>query len=278
MIKNLVFKGGGVRGIAYAGALSVLEEKGVLQNLQRTAGTSAGAITALLVALKYTAAEIHQIVGDLNFASLQHGLNLFRLAERFGVYSNQHLMDWIDKVVSDKLGRNASFAVMEARGFLDYHCIATAVNVQKAQGFNVKETPNLMVTDATVASMSIPGFFPKMTFPGLPYDYVDGGVVWNYPLTIFDNDGPPEETLGLYLHNFQDPPPIPSDGVFHMAMAVFQSALAAQDVDCNADPAVLKRTIMIDTLGISSTDFGISEQQKADLFQSGADAATKFLL
>ena len=42
-IKNLVFKGGGVLGIAYAGAIEILEEKQILQQVQRVAGTSAGA-------------------------------------------------------------------------------------------------------------------------------------------------------------------------------------------------------------------------------------------
>ena len=41
---NLVFEGGGVKGIAYAGALEELENKGILQNIRRVGGTSTGAI------------------------------------------------------------------------------------------------------------------------------------------------------------------------------------------------------------------------------------------
>lgn len=44
--KNLVLEGGGIRGLAYPGALQVLEGKGVLKNINRVAGTSAGAIIA----------------------------------------------------------------------------------------------------------------------------------------------------------------------------------------------------------------------------------------
>ena len=51
--RNLVFEGGGVKGIAYAGALKELEKKGLLTSLQRVAGTSAGAITATLLAVGY---------------------------------------------------------------------------------------------------------------------------------------------------------------------------------------------------------------------------------
>ena len=42
--RNLVFEGGGVKGIAYVGTMRVLESKGILQNISRVGGTSAGAI------------------------------------------------------------------------------------------------------------------------------------------------------------------------------------------------------------------------------------------
>jgi len=49
--RNLVVEGGGVKGIAYAGAIGVLEDKEILPDIQRVAGTSAGATTAALLAL-----------------------------------------------------------------------------------------------------------------------------------------------------------------------------------------------------------------------------------
>lgn len=60
--KNLVFEGGGIRGLAYPGTLKVLEEKGVIKNSERVAGTSAGAITALMVGLGYNSHEIDSII------------------------------------------------------------------------------------------------------------------------------------------------------------------------------------------------------------------------
>ncbi|MDQ2863842.1 MAG: patatin-like phospholipase family protein, partial [Bacteroidota bacterium] len=46
--KNLVLEGGGVRGLAYAGALEVLEQKNILSHLEKVAGSSAGAIAGLM--------------------------------------------------------------------------------------------------------------------------------------------------------------------------------------------------------------------------------------
>ena len=53
--ENLVFEGAGIRGIAYSGAIAELEQHGLLKNIKRVGGTSAGAITALLLCLGYTA-------------------------------------------------------------------------------------------------------------------------------------------------------------------------------------------------------------------------------
>ncbi len=55
--QNLVFEGGGVKGIGYVGALEVLDGKGILPSITRVGGTSAGAITAFLLGLDYSNAE-----------------------------------------------------------------------------------------------------------------------------------------------------------------------------------------------------------------------------
>ncbi|MCS5711340.1 patatin-like phospholipase family protein [Candidatus Berkiella aquae] len=70
-IENLVLEGGGVRGFAYLGALEVLAENGILQNVKRIAGSSAGAIVGLLLALGCEPAEIAKIMEkDLELSKL----------------------------------------------------------------------------------------------------------------------------------------------------------------------------------------------------------------
>ena len=65
--RNLVFEGGGVKGLAYAGATRVLEERGILKDIQRVAGASAGAINALLMALGYSSDEQLAILKSTDF-------------------------------------------------------------------------------------------------------------------------------------------------------------------------------------------------------------------
>ncbi len=67
-IQNLVFEGGSTKGIAYLGALSQLSKSNfALSQLKRVAGTSAGAITAALIAVGYSANALYDELYNLNF-------------------------------------------------------------------------------------------------------------------------------------------------------------------------------------------------------------------
>ncbi len=71
MFENLVFSGGGVKGIAYVGVLEALREQGVpLENIRRIAGTSAGSIIASLLSVGFDHLNIRLIMQNFNFAEL----------------------------------------------------------------------------------------------------------------------------------------------------------------------------------------------------------------
>ncbi|XP_062574920.1 uncharacterized protein LOC134236796 [Saccostrea cucullata] len=60
--ENLIFEGGGAKGIAYPGALKALEEVGIMKKIIRFAGTSVGSITATMAALGYDSTEIREVM------------------------------------------------------------------------------------------------------------------------------------------------------------------------------------------------------------------------
>ena len=86
--RNLVFEGGGVKGIAYIGAMQVLGEKGIFSKIQRVGGTSVGAINALLFALGFDNSEQRKILWELDFNSFLDASwlipNMIRVLNRFG--------------------------------------------------------------------------------------------------------------------------------------------------------------------------------------------------
>ena len=68
--KNLVFEGGGVKGLAYIGVLEILDTYNILPQIERVAGTSAGAITATLTSFKLNAKEIRDLSNTLDFSKI----------------------------------------------------------------------------------------------------------------------------------------------------------------------------------------------------------------
>lgn len=69
---SLVFQGGGVRGIAYYGAVNYLVEKGVieLEKVSQVGGASAGAIASVLLAVGYTPGEMRTKMDDITMGVL----------------------------------------------------------------------------------------------------------------------------------------------------------------------------------------------------------------
>src|SRR5690606_27874700 len=68
---DLVLEGGGVKGIALAGALEVLEERGYRVN--RVAGASAGAIAGALLTAGVPASSLVGILRETDFHRFEDG-------------------------------------------------------------------------------------------------------------------------------------------------------------------------------------------------------------
>ena len=71
--KNLALEGGGLRGIAYAGAFKALEENGTMQGIENIVGSSAGAIAGLMISIGYNADEIDSILMSQKFQKFNDG-------------------------------------------------------------------------------------------------------------------------------------------------------------------------------------------------------------
>lgn len=69
--KAAVFSGGGARGVAYAGMIDAMSAKeGFIEGLTHVSGSSAGAMTASLLAIGMSAENIKKIILELNLKNL----------------------------------------------------------------------------------------------------------------------------------------------------------------------------------------------------------------
>lgn len=70
-IKYLSCQGGGMKGIGYVGAIRELDDLGVLSQLEEVAGSSAGGMFALMIAIGCTADELAEEMLNMDFRSFQ---------------------------------------------------------------------------------------------------------------------------------------------------------------------------------------------------------------
>ena len=204
-IKNLVFEGAGLRGIAYCGAIKELEDRKLIAGIEKVGGTSAGAVTALCISLGYTSEEIAKLLYATNFKKFNDGRyffagGIYRMKKYFGWYRGERLNRWLEKIIKDKTGSaDITFEELYAKGFKDLYVTATVLNQQKLLILSRLNYPGMKVKDAVRVSMSIPFYFEApfidssgklirrpVSTQGLDL-MVDGGLTGNFPIHIFDS-------------------------------------------------------------------------------------------
>jgi NTE family protein len=310
---DLVFEGGGVKGIGLAGAYRELSDRGYQP--QCVAGTSAGAITAALVAVGYTGAELQDIVlHQMKFAEFEDPtfMDHFGMAggavQFFvsrGMHSGNHFLDWMGqrleakgitrfgqlRVPGDTQGGTRAYRLQVIASDLSGRRMLVLPHDASLLGLDPDE---LEIAQAVRMSMSIPIFFEPVTVrnPQTQAEHVivDGGLLSNYPIWLFDAPAgsvPEYPTFGMLLvapgqqAPLIPPPPageevVPIGSDVGFLKAIGETMMEAHD-RFYVEQANYARTIPIPTLGVKTTEFDIPPEKAAALFESGRSAAAKFL-
>lgn len=192
---GLALSGGGARGSAHIGVLQALEELGV--PVDYIAGTSMGAIIGGLYASGYSAAEIEEILGNINWEHAMQdrsnrvdrtmrtkelesqflipfrlGFNKGEFQMPLGLIEGQHL---------DQVFREILMPVAGVHDFdklpVPFRAIATDLVTGEEVILSRGSLP-----DSLRASMSVPGVFAPVTIDDRLL--VDGGMANNLPVSV----------------------------------------------------------------------------------------------
>ncbi|HET9851727.1 MAG TPA: patatin-like phospholipase family protein [Candidatus Limnocylindrales bacterium] len=305
---DLVLEGGGVKGIALVGAISVLEEAGYRFN--RVAGTSAGSIVGALVAAGLSSAEMVEIVRGLDYTRFRDvgpedrvpGLGrLYSLMTQQGIYEGTYFKRWLAEILESKGIRTFDDVAYEDAGAgadlpqeQRFRLVVMASDVTTGRlrrlpwdypelGLDAGSVP---VVDAVRASMSIPFFFEPVRLPSKTYGtelwLVDGGMLSNFPVEVFDRShgNPPRwPTFGIKLSARRGAQAVRFhvDSTVDLARSMLATMTSFHDQMHIDDPGVVARTIFIDTFGVKATDFDLTPATADRLFESGRAAARSFL-
>jgi NTE family protein len=317
--RNLVMEGGGVKGFAYAGALQVLDSMGILKDIQRVGGTSVGAIQGALLAVGYSSGEIIELTSNIPLKQFNDGGwmlagGISRLSKQFGWYKGKKIAKWVEDLIAAKTGNgHITFAELHreciAKGYKDLYITGTDLTWQTLRVFSYETYPDMRICDAVRISLSIPLYYrailmddngkvcEKPNGKQLLHVMVDGGVLSNYPIFLFDSlryvpgnsatantyvENP--ETLGLLMempeqieYNAQQP------GIYPFAiytMSDYLKALYHTLID-KANPEVtkpnsLRRTIAINNMNLSGRVRHIPKKTILELIENGRAGVRRF--
>lgn len=307
---DLVFEGGGVKGIGLAGAFAALSERGF--SAKSVAGTSAGAITAALVAAGYTVEELDEILRDIPFADFKDegpedklpllGRGISLLAE-MGIYEGRFFQEWMADLLQAKgitrFGQLVHEDAEDPESRYRLRVIASDVTHRRmlvlpndADHLGV-DPDELDIAYAVRMSMSIPVFFEPVIHrnprTGEDHLIVDGGMLSNFPVWLFDcgERDPRWPTFGMLL--VEPDPKVPighrvageEHGAKPGSLVDYVKSLASTMMAAHdrlyLEKATYSRTIPIPTLGVETTEFDITPERSGALYDSGYQAASKFL-
>jgi NTE family protein len=323
-----VFEGGGVKGIAFAGAIAAAERDAGVEEWVNLAGTSAGSIVAALLVAGYDATGIQKLLADAKysrFADTGPGgvwiggvFNaLFRLR---GAAPGKYFLEWMgEKLAASPLARELgktelTFADVRRNdlppkdqipGITDakyerakyrLHVIGSDITTGRMiimpddlpdytdEAGKPFDKDTFKLVDAIRMSMSYPFLFSPVVLhrDGRPVCVVDGGLLSNFPIWLFDSPNPKRPTWGFRLHGGSSvneglpyrkiPRPL---WEVPLLKAMFSAATEAWDRE-QMEQVVSARTVSIPTHQISTTDFGLKRAEAESLYAWGVNAAHDF--
>lgn len=298
--KYLVFSGGGVRGLAFIGAYFVLTQYMKIWDIDindviiGTAGSSAGALFALMVALKLTVPEMIKWWEHANMSRVVTDLNPLMLMTDYGLNDKNIITKTIQQILEEKTG-NANITFKQLYDITGVNLTITVSRVEPSQPeyHNYILTPNEFVYESISTSATIPFLFTP-TAKG-KYHYVDGAILDNLPL-YFDND----YTLGFLLKSLHESY-LPSPKTFKIGSTDCVDNLSDQKTHTNdaiikhfieycekvsmmasnrvlnlklqaLPPGHRKKIVIIDTKTVKSWNFTINSHTRQNLTSWGARA------
>lgn len=191
--ENLSFEGGGSKGFAYIGAITALSELNYLSRFKRFSGSSIGALFATMLCIGYTSSDIKSKVNMFTKNLVDDKCiltKLYCIFRHYGMHSTDKLRERCGRILEKKVDVGVTFADLYRLTQKDLVIVGCCLNRKTPIYFHHRSHPNVKVIDALIITMSFPLYFQPIQhdFMGTIDYYVDGGLVDNYPIWVFNDE------------------------------------------------------------------------------------------
>ncbi len=203
---GVALAGGGLKGVAYIGALKAFEELGV--KLDYISGTSSGSMAATLYAIGCDCDEIKKIIVESYKGIIKIpkkpiissvGTYLTKKQLKLeGLISGERVENLIQKAAEEKNCKNISdikipLAIATVDTISTKECIFMSKNYN-LKNDNIDYIYDISIGKAVRSSMAFPGIFTTSKFD--KYNFIDGGTKDNLPVKVLKDMGA-DVTIGL---------------------------------------------------------------------------------
>jgi NTE family protein len=284
-----VFSGGGIKGFALIGAYQAIEAKGF--RFKRLAGTSAGSLIASLIAAGFSSEELTKIIEGLDLRKflderkiwIPYGLAKWILLYwRMGLYKGEELERWLENVLRQKgvgtFGDLPKDSLYIIASDLSNGRMMIIPDDLKKYGF---EPSAFSVAKAVRMSVSIPYFFEpvKLRTNDGKLLIVDGGILSNFPLFLFDEEKEIKKrpVLGVQLSSkLEKKPKREITNAIELYEALFATMREAHDARYISRRHE-KNIVFLPVKNTLTTEFTITEEEKNQLIEYGRKRTEQFL-
>lgn len=194
VIENVIFEGGGVHGLGYVGGYRCLARLDQLATIRRTGGASIGCLVALAAGLRLTPEQMMADLRSFTKTTATGDAGMCRRA--YNMYTRKGWYDlakngrpWLNEWLKRRTGRaDPTFAEIRIMYGVEVFMVVFNRSRERLEILAPDTSPDVYVVDAVLAAMSYPGMFTHQKLRGRGDDlYVDGGLINNFPLYLFDS-------------------------------------------------------------------------------------------
>lgn len=284
---DIIFEGGGVKAIGFVGAVCALEQNGYKWG--KVAGSSAGAIIASLIAAGYNGKDLKNIMMNIDYTKfigkgryLSIPFRILNIILRKGLYSGDYIENFVEELLETK--HKTKFKDVSLNGESNLKIIAADVTQKKLlilpddiKDYGI-DPMEFKISTAVRMSVGIPFYFRPVyiKYNGVNNYIVDGGILSNFPVWIFDVEGVPRwPTFGLKFEKSEKGYSNRDDNFISYVLDLAECIIETYDEKYISDKDMI-RTISIPTLNVKTTDFNISKEKSMKLFEAGYKTAEEF--
>lgn len=306
IVTKLALKGGGARGYAYLGVAKALDELGYLDTIDTIAGSSAGAISALLLATGLPVDRLTEIMNKANISGMVYAETWYQKCWNFmyygGIHQGQGFVDWFGDIIEEVTGsKDTTFAQWHAikeaqpdKNMKDMIIEACNMNREINEVFtHDSDYKDIKIKEAIRASMAFPGFFTPWKIKVRQsngthkiFTFQDGGIQANCPIGVFNLPGNKAnpEALAIWLAQqamidyIEKGTPLPDKTIEHdyqLFEAAVEASLNTQTYAMVQSP-YLKDTVLCSALDVGTLQFNLSQKQKGALADTGYLSTMKY--